>query len=183
MTKEKSNTTNLLLWLNDGIDIKNRSVYVTEVEEYDMANIVRGIKIMELESASKPITVYISSYGGNVYDGLALYDTLRSLECPVETHVLGKAMSMGVILFAAGDTRSASPHATFMAHEISSGSAGKLHENKIDVEEAERLNKILLGILVERTSKSAKWWSKFIEYKDQYFDSKEAKKMGLINEA
>ena len=171
-------------YIQYGVDIERRRITLDEdIDEFSTGFSIRGIHKMIDEDPTGPIDIYINSYGGSVYDGLALYDTLVALEeAEVRTHALGKVMSMGLIIFLAGDKRYSSPRSTFMAHSVSGGSDGKIYEIKDDVEESKRLNAILLQILADRTSMTLSWWRKQIEFRDRYYDAKQAEQYGILEE-
>lgn len=84
------------------------------------------LRWLERENPSAEITLLISSPGGDVHSGLALYDVMRSLSCPIRTVCMGTAASMAAILFAAGSRREILPHGRVMIHDplISNGSGG-----------------------------------------------------------
>lgn len=183
MTKKKTSKEWTEYYIEYGIDVPNRKVMLDEdVDETSMGWIYRSIEKMVENDNEKPIELIINSYGGEVYAGLALYDLLEKIECQINTHAVGASMSMGLILFLAGDRRTAGERATFMAHSLAGGIEGKLSDMKIDVKEADRLNNILLDILTEKTKKSKKWWTTEIEHKDKYYSTKRAKQLGIINE-
>jgi ATP-dependent Clp protease protease subunit len=173
---------NTKFYIEYGIDIDSRKVMLDEdVDEYSVGWIIRGIeKMLEIDN-EKEINITINSYGGYVYDGLALYDFIESLPVNVKTHGTGKIMSCGLIIFLAGDERTCSKRAKFMAHSISGGIAGKLYEMKIDTKETEELHKELLQILADKTNKTYAWWKKEIEYKDRYYNQEQAKKLAIID--
>ncbi len=76
------------------------------------------------EDPKGEITFYINSSGGEVASGLALYDVMQSVPCPIRTVCVGKAASMAALLFAAGDTRDILPHAYVMIHDPLIGGGG-----------------------------------------------------------
>ena len=166
-------------WVNNGIDIKNRIVEFDDIDEISSHDIIRAIKYMDKES-DKPITVIVSSFGGCVYTGLRIYDVLRDCRSLIITIGEGKVMSMGTVVYLAGDERYASANTTFMFHETSSIKSGKLSELRDDVDETSRLENITLEILAERTKRSFKWWSKAIERIDRFMDVEECKKIGVV---
>lgn len=121
--------------------------------------------------SSDPITIRISSPGGNVLDGLALYDFIVGLKnsgIEVKTVVLGVAASMAAVLLQAGSTRVVGPNARILIHEVSGGSQGKLSDLKDEAKFFESLNDQLYTILAERAKMSSKeiatkakrvdWW-------------------------
>lgn len=173
---------NTKFWIQFGIDLEARKVMLDEtVDEDSVGWIIRGIEKMVQINPKEPIDITINSYGGYVYDGLALYDLLESLDCIVRTHATGKVMSCGLILFLVGDERTATTRTTFMAHSIAGGVFGKLYELKNDVKETDRLHGLMLDILESQTSKTRSWWKKEIEHVDRYYDVEKAKKLGILD--
>ena len=144
---------NSKFWIEFGIDLEQRRLMLDEdVDEYSIGWIIRGIfKMVEMDGTA-PIDVYVNSYGGNCYDGLALFDVLRSLDyLTVRTHALGKVMSMGLKIYLAGDERYSYPSSTFMAHSVSSEIPyEKTYAVKVEAQETNRLNNIMLDILTEK---------------------------------
>ena len=181
MTKKKIDINSF--YIQHGIDIIGRQIFLDEeVSELSMGWIMRSIQMMIEINAETPIKLFINSFGGDVYSGLALFDLLESLPCEVHTTCLGSAMSMSLILFLVGDVREAYPRSTFMAHSLSGGIEGNMAEMKIDLDESKRLNNILLKILADRTKKSLNWWKKEVEHEDKYYDYKKSIKLGIITE-
>ena len=133
----------------------------------------------------KEIFFYINSPGGSISDGLAIFDTMNYIKCPVSTMCIGMAASMGAFLLAAGEKgkRYATPNAEIMIHQplISGGLSGQTTEIKIYsdhmVKTRERLNKILS----ERTGKPLEQIEKDTE-RDNFMTAEEALKYGLIDE-
>lgn len=178
--KKRQTLENDIVWLEYGVDLKNRQIMIDEdIDEYSVGWAIRGIKLMERVS-DDPIDIYVSSYGGNVHDGLALYDVLTHGKCIIKTHALGKIMSMGLMIFLAGDERYALPSSSFMNHGISSATWGKLYEMKIDIKEAERLEELCLKILDDRTLKSYAYWKDRCKYEDEYLDKTKAIELGIV---
>lgn len=137
-------------------------------------------------SAPQPIVpVLIDSYGGDVYTCLGLMDLLESCPKPVVTMVNSKAMSCGAALFACGSPgfRFASPSATLLVHEVSGGSGGSVTDQKIDVDEAIRLNDILLRRISKRCGQKPGFLHKLLKNQggDCYITPQEAKKIGLVS--
>lgn len=168
-------------WIEYGIDLEKRRISLDDdITEYTVGWCTRAIRKM-LESDDKsPIDIYINSYGGFVYDGLALYDILKDCPCTIRTHVEGKAMSMALIVLLAGDERYCLENSTFMAHSIASGSIGKLFELEVDLKESKRLMEIMLAILESGTVKSLTWWRNKIKHEDFYFNKDIALELGVL---
>lgn len=91
--------------------------YVGEVNAQSVYSLCRQLRYLERQDPEGEITMFINSPGGSVVDGLALYDVMKSLTCPVRTVCLGVAASMGAVLFAAGDRRDILPHGRVMIHD------------------------------------------------------------------
>ena len=186
LVKDDDKFENQKFWVTYGIDFENRRIDLDEdVEDFTIGFVVRAIRSMILADKAEPIDIYINSYGGSVYDGLRLYDVIQgSTYTPIRVHAEGKIMSMGLIIYLSGDSehRYSSPNATFMAHSLSSGMWGKMHELKIEVKECERLNNRLLDILADRTKKTRAFWKKEIEYKDCYYPKDKAISLGIVTD-
>ena len=106
-----------------------------------------GVKF-NLSSIEMPhIQILLSTYGGNVYDGLSLYDAIKNSKTDVDITCFGKIMSMGIIVLLSAKTRKAYQNTTFMIHELASGVIGKLADMEESIDEAKRLNKILFDII------------------------------------
>lgn len=129
------------------------------------------------------IQVLLSTYGGNVYDGLSLYDAIKNSNTEVDITCFGKIMSMGIIILLASKNRKAYRNTTFMIHEISSGAIGKLADLEESIDEAKRINKVLFDI-IEKETKITKTQLKEIYNKKQdwFLTAEEALKLGIITE-
>lgn len=191
MTNTTTNTEN-----TDSYYKKNRVIYFDkEFTDETLSSIIQTIiqynmeddtKEKEVEGfggkyGRKPVTLYISSYGGSVYDLLSLVGVIKSSKTPVHTIAVGKVMSSGFILLCAGHKRFAKPYTTFMYHSILSVTFGKLQDMKEDVEEVERLQNILDDIVVEASNIKRKTLNKIVkEKRDWYFDISTALEYKLI---
>lgn len=135
--------------------------------------------------SSEQITIRISSPGGNVLDGLALYDFIVGLKnsgIHVRTVVLGVAASMAAVLLQAGSTRVVGPNARILIHEVSGGSQGKLSELKDEAKFFESLNEQLYTILSERAKMTAKEIGTKAKRVDWWLNSKEILDRGFADE-
>lgn len=184
MTRKVLDIDNMIdRWLMYGIDLSNRQIHICEEIDEDSAGwVIRAIDLMEKMTTEEPIHIRIDSYGGGMYESLALYDRLRECGAEIITRASGKVMSAGVTIFLAGDIRTCSEHTTFMLHSLSSFMEGKAFEMNIDNAECQRLNNILMSIIADRSGKSIKFWTKELKYKDLYFDSVTALDLGIVNE-
>ena len=133
------------------------------------------------------IQVLLSTYGGDVYDGLSLYDAIKNSNTEVDITFditcFGKIMSMGIIILLASKNRKAYRNTTFMIHEISSGAIGKLADLEESVDEAKRLNKVLFDIIEKETRITKSQLEEIYNKKQDWFiTAEEALKLGIITE-
>ena len=137
-------------------------------------------------TGQKVIPIVIDSYGGQVYSLMTMIAAIKSSELPVATIVEGKAMSCGAVLLTFGEDglRFASPDATVMIHDVSSGGWGKIEELKADVKEAERLDEKIFTMMARNCGKKDDYFKKKVfnkKHADWFMDAEEAKKHGLVN--
>lgn len=165
--------------------LKERIVMVDGPIDSHTASIITA-QLLFLESQGKDdITMYINSPGGSVTDGLAIYDTMKYINCDVSTVVTGMAASMGSVLLSAGTKgkRYSLPHATVMIHQplISGGLSGQCTDIKIHADNLVKTRDILEQILAENTGKDIETIHAACE-RDNYLYAKEAVDFGLIDE-
>lgn len=105
---------------------------VGEINANSVYSLCRQLRHLQREDPAGEITMYINSPGGSLTDGLALYDVMKGISCPIRTICLGTAASMGAFIFAAGSQRDILPHGRVMIHDPlipqTGGSALQLHE-------------------------------------------------------
>ena len=105
----------------------DRIVFISGEVHDDMANaIVAQLLFLQSQDPKKQINVYINSPGGSVTAGLAIYDTMQFVKCPIATYCIGQAAPMGAVLLTEGTTglRHARPNARILIHPPSGGAAG-----------------------------------------------------------
>jgi len=132
-----------------------------------------------------PITILINSPGGNLIDGLALFDHLKQLEASgthVTTSCLGYAASMGAVLMQAGSHRVIGRNAYLMIHEVAYGTAGKTSEMEDDVNLMKRLQANTLSILAERSTLSERQIKARWARKDWWLNAEESLAAGFVDE-
>ncbi|MGG1659537.1 ClpP family protease [Brevibacillus sp. NRS-1366] len=130
-----------------------------------------------------PIELYINSFGGSCYDGLALVDTIRNSKTPVHTYCFGSAMSMGLWIYLAGASRFAGKNCTFMYHEVSSFVWDKLEGLKQEVKEMQRLQDMYDAIIKENTNIMQDKLDAIKERKAEwYIPTEDALKLGICHE-
>ena len=98
--------------------LKDRIVLLgSEVNDAVASLICAQLLFLESQDPEKEIYLYINSPGGEVQSGLALYDVMQAVSCPIHTVCLGMAASMAALLFIAGDQREMLPHSRVMIHD------------------------------------------------------------------
>lgn len=173
------------LFLTGNIEESNTNKIIEEIIKLQTEdNIkIRQAKIDEVEYKVKPINLYISSFGGLAHDALGLISVMKSSPTPIHTYVTGKAMSAGSLISICGHKRFAYEYSTFMFHELSTGAWGELTHLKDRIEESDKLQKVLDSIILKHTKFDKKTYEKYKrELKNQYLNSKEALKLGVIDE-
>ena len=98
--------------------MSNREIYcLGEINAESAGALILQLKYLERQDADSEITMYISSPGGEVSSGLAIYDIMQTVSCPIKTVCVGTAASFGAVLFAAGNKREMLPHSKLMIHD------------------------------------------------------------------
>jgi len=175
--------------------MKDRIVMLNGPVEDNMANlIVAQLLFLESENPDKSINLYINSPGGAVTAGLAIYDTMQYIKCPVRTIVMGQACSMGSFLAQAGTAgmRIVLPESRTMIHRVSSGTpgtSGSVHVQELQFEDAKRhyeesqkVNKRLTELYVKHNTKGKTYEELFETMKfDTFLTAQEAVDNGFAD--
>ena len=162
----------------------DRIVFISGEVNDEMANaICAQLLFLQSQDAKKEISVYVNSPGGSVTAGLAIYDTMQFVKCPVATYCIGQAASMGAVLLTAGTKgrRFSLPNARIMIHQPWGGAEGKASDIEITAKEILRLKEILNGILAKHSGKKMVDVVKDTD-RDHFMSAEEAKAWGLIDE-
>ena len=163
--------------------LKSREIEcVGEINPETVYELTRQLRFLQREDPAAEITMYISSPGGEVNSGLALYDAMQAVSCPIRTVCMGSAASMGAVIFAAGDMREIFPHGRVMIHDplIRGGVGGSALQLQSVSKDLLKTREVLCTILAERTGRSQKEIYKKTA-KDTWFDAQEAVKFGLAD--
>ena len=166
--------------------LRERIIMVNGTIEETMAGlIVAQLLFLAAESSEREINLYISSHGGVIDAGLAIYDTLRHLPCPVATTCVGYAASFGTVLLMAGDKgrRRALPHARIHMHQplIQGGLGGQATDIDIHAREILHTRDVINGLFVHHTGQSLERIKRDTE-RDFFMSADEAIEYGLIDE-
>ncbi len=165
--------------------LKDRIIFLSEdVNQTTASLVVAQMLFLESEDPDKDIFFYINSPGGSITDGMAIYDTINYVKCPVSTICVGMAASMGAVLLASGTKgkRFATPNAEIMIHQplISGGLAGQATEIKIHADHMVKTREKLNRILSERTGQPLEKINQDTE-RDNFMTAEQALEYGLID--
>ncbi len=164
--------------------LKNRIIFLGTPINDQIANLtVAQLLFLNQEDREAPISMYINSPGGQVYSGLAIYDTMQMITNPVATYAVGVTASFGTLLLAAGTRgmRYALPHATIHMHQPLGGAQGQATDIEIQAREILRLKERLNQILAFHTGRPLA----DVEHdtdRDLYMDAKKAVEYGLVDQ-
>ncbi len=156
---------------------------VGEINEATVYSLCRQLRYLQAQDPQKEITLFINSPGGEVKSGLALYDVMQGITCPIRTVCMGRAASMGAVVFAAGDVRHILPHGQVMIHDpLISGALGG---SALAIQDVSRgllkTRETICAILSKHTGKSRKEVLRKTA-KDTWFDAQEAVDFGLADQ-
>ena len=164
--------------------LKERIVFLGTPIDDNVANvIVAQILFLAREDPEREIRMYIHSPGGIIYAGMAIYDTMQVVSCPIETIAVGSTASMATILLASGTPgrRYALPNATIHMHQPLGGARGQATDLQIQAEEILRLRMRINEILVKHTKQPLERIERDTD-RDFFLDAERAKEYGIIDE-
>ncbi len=163
--------------------LRERIIFVGTPIDDQVANVVVAqLLYLSREDSDREISMYINSPGGQIYAGLAIYDTMRMIPNKVSTVAVGVTASFGTVLLAAGTKgqRYALPHATIHMHQPLGGAQGQATDIEIQAKEILRLKERLNQILSESTGQKIEVIEKDTE-RDFYMNAQQAVDYGLID--
>ena len=166
--------------------LRERIIMVNGPIEDTLANlVVAQLLFLASEDGKREVNVYINSPGGQVTAGLAIYDTMRSLPCPIATTCVGFAASFGSMLLMAGDKglRRSLPHARIHIHQplIQGGIGGQATDIDIHAREILHTRDVLNEIIQHHTGQPLERIRRDTE-RDFFMSPTEAIEYGIIDE-
>jgi ATP-dependent Clp protease, protease subunit len=164
--------------------LKDRIIFIgTPIDDYIANLVIAQMIFLEGEDPDRDINLYIQSPGGVVSAGLAIYDTMQFVKCPVSTLCMGLAASMGAVLLTAGATgkRYCLPNAKVMIHQVLGGASGQATDVEIATKEMLKTRDQLNQILAKHTGKSIEQIAKDTD-RNHWMTSEEARAYGLVDE-
>lgn len=164
--------------------LNNRIIFLGAAIDDRLANlVVAQLLYLNQQDPEQEISLYIHSPGGNVYAGLAIYDTMQAISNPIATWAVGLTASMGTILLAAGTAgrRIALSHATIHMHPAGGGTQGYTTDVEIQYKELKRMHDLGHTILANHTGQSVETIAADFE-RDRWMDAETAKAYGLVDQ-
>ena len=163
--------------------LRERIIFLGDVTAESARAVTAQLLFLEADDPEKDISLYIDSPGGEVYSGLGIYDTMQHVKPDVQTVCVGKAMSMGSFLLAAGapGKRLALPNARIMIHQVLGGAQGSASDIEIQAREAIFLKDRLNHMLAEATGQPLTQIEEDTD-RDSFMSPEEAVKYGLIDQ-
>ncbi|RLC73803.1 MAG: ATP-dependent Clp protease proteolytic subunit [Chloroflexi bacterium] len=164
--------------------LKERIIFLGSPINDQVSNlIVAQLLYLDREDPEKEISLYINCPGGEIYPGLAIYDTMQQVRAPVSTIAVGWTASMGTVLLAAGakGRRYALPHATIHMHPAGGGARGAAPDVERQIKELMRMQDLLRDLLAKHTGQPME---RIIEDfdRDYFMDAESAVAYGIIDE-
>ncbi|WP_024822276.1 ATP-dependent Clp endopeptidase proteolytic subunit ClpP [Aminobacterium mobile] len=163
--------------------LKDRIIFLGDAVDDNIANtVVAQLLFLESEDPDKDINLYINSPGGVVSAGLAIYDTMQYIKCPVSTICIGQAASMAAVLLTGGEAgkRIALPNARIMIHQPLGGTQGQATDIEIHAKEILKLRERLNDILIKHTGQTRRKIKADTE-RDFFMSADEAVAYGIID--
>jgi ATP-dependent Clp protease protease subunit len=163
--------------------LKDRIIFLAGPVEDGMAALICAQLLhLEAENPKKEIQMYINSPGGVVTSGLAIYDTMQYIRCPVITLCLGMAASMGSFLLMAGEkgSRVALPNSRIMLHQPSGGYSGKATDIQRHAEDIIKTKRRLNELYAKHSGQSMEVVEETLD-RDYFMTAQEAKDWGLVD--
>ena len=163
--------------------LNERIIFLGTPVDDQIANlIIAQLLHLESEDPDKDIYLYLNSPGGNVYSGLAIYDTMQFIKPDISTICVGIAMSMGALLLAGGaeGKRMALPNSKILIHQVWGGYQGQAADIEIHARETIALKRRIEEIMSQHTGQDLETLKRDMD-RDFYMTSEEAKSYGLID--
>ena len=164
--------------------LKDRVVFLgSEINDQVANSVVAQLLFLETDNPDADINLYINSPGGSVTAGMAIYDTMNYVKCPVRTVCLGMAASMGAFLLMAGEKgkRLALPNSEIMIHQPSGGASGQSTDVTIQAEWLLKIKQKMTRMMSEMTGQPLEKVAADVE-RDHFMFAQEALEYGIIDE-
>lgn len=164
--------------------LKERIIFLGTPINDQVANlIVAQLLFLDREDPEKEISLYINCPGGEIYPGLAVYDTMQLIRAPISTIAVGWTASLGTVLLASGNKgkRYALPHATIHMHPAGGAARGYAPDVRIQLNELLRVEDLIKDLLAQHTGQSIERLTKDFD-RDYFMNAGEAVEYGIVDE-
>ena len=164
--------------------LKDRIILLAgQVDDISANSTIAQLLFLASQDPKKDIKLYVNTPGGSVTAGLAIYDTMQYVNCPISTVCVGLAGSMGAVLLAAGSKgkRFALPNSEILLHQVAGGVKGQAIEIEITAKQIMKIKDKLNKILAKHTSQPLKKIERDTD-RDFYLSAEDAKEYGIIDE-
>jgi ATP-dependent Clp protease protease subunit len=164
--------------------LKERIVFLGTPINDQIANlVVAQLLYLDQQNPEREIQMYINSPGGEIYPGLAVYDTMQMVRAPISTIAVGWTASLGTVLLAGGrqGRRFALPHATIHMHPAGGGARGYAPDVAIQYKELQRMQDLLFAILSKHTKQPVERIAEDFD-RDRFMDAQGAVEYGIVDE-
>lgn len=159
-------------------------IVVNEFTEQSAKSFRKQLVSRAASEPGVPIVVYIDSYGGSLDSLNSMLETIEQVTSPIITVCMGKAMSCGAVLLAAGDHRFCGRSSRVMIHQATGGDYGPIESLQKNVDECKRMNETFMAFLAKRCGKSLDQLKKIIkdnDSRDLYLSAEDCKKFGIVD--
>jgi len=186
--EEKMTHDDLEVMMEYGIDRVNRRLFLNEINEINIANVIKGIYYFQSDDHKKPIELFISSYGGEMYEMFGLYDVINTVTCPIVTVAVGKCQSAAPLLVAVGTAgkRYACPNTAFMFHQSSDYAEGegpnRLGHLETEIAHHREIEERWYRLLAKHSSKTVAFWRGQAKKEGNiYYTAEQAIEFGVVD--
>lgn len=186
------NKDHLDKWYDHHINLELRTIYIganslhmtdgygaDEISPYITENVIKGLTL--LETKPEPIKIILNSPGGDLYQGLAIYDALKRSPCDIEILATGQCMSAASIILQAATKRSLSENCIVMVHNGEDANVGSPDDVYNWAKFGKHMNKVMYKIYAQASNKPESYWARKCE-KDYILTAEEAVNEGLADE-
>lgn len=153
---------------------------VDEISPFHTERLIKGLALLETKP-EEPIKIYLNSPGGDLYQGLAIYDAIKRSPCFIEIIATGQCMSAASIILQAADKRILTKSCTVMIHDGQDAISGHPSDVKRWADFGQQINKLMYEAYAEKSKKPVSYWKKKCE-KDYILTSEQALNEGLADE-
>jgi ATP-dependent Clp protease protease subunit len=188
---------NIRLFLDGNIGLPSRTIYVGSHEyigkddeesgvDFKMtSHVLKSLHVLNA-LGEEPIKMILNTTGGDEYEGLAIYDAIKTSKAPVDVYVFGSAMSMGSVMLQAARRRYLGPHSTVMVHMGDLSTVLDQRDIEANTKEWQRINSLVNDIYLERMREKNQRYSvnqlKELLSTDRYLSPTQAIELGLADE-